>query len=120
MKVNSLLINITSEDPARVTAFYRDIVGLPKNPDMGDDAFNVGGATLHVDAHSETKGSTREPNRVLIDVFVDDLAAEQARLENAGVMFSRKAGREYWGGVISTFQDPDGNICQLIEYKPEA
>lgn len=55
---------------------------------------------------------------MLIDFFVDDLKAEQARLESRGVKFIRKEGKEYWGGVISTFLDPDGNYCQLIEYKP--
>ena len=119
MKINNFLVNITSEDPERLKAFYSDVVGLQKNPDMGDDAFHAGGATLAIDGHSETKGSAREPQRVLIDFMVDDLASEQARLEAAGVKFLRTAGREWWGGIISTFQDPDGNYCQIIEYKPE-
>ena len=46
-------------------------------------------------------------------------AAEQSRLEEQGVKFIRTAGKEYWGGVISTFLDPDGNYCQLVQYKPE-
>jgi predicted enzyme related to lactoylglutathione lyase len=54
---------------------------------------------------------------MLLDFFVDDLAAEQKRLEAAGVKFIRTAGKEPWGGVISTFLDPDGNYCQLIEFK---
>jgi predicted enzyme related to lactoylglutathione lyase len=55
----------------------------------------------------------------LLDFFVDDLAAEQKRLEAAGVRFVRKEGKEYWGGVISTFLDPDGNYVQLIEFRPQ-
>jgi predicted enzyme related to lactoylglutathione lyase len=117
MKVSTLLINLTSEDPALMKAFYEDIVELPKREGMGDGAFAIGDATLSIDGHSETHGKAKEPQRVLIDFFVDDLAAEQARLEARGVEFIRKAGREYWGGVISTFLDPDGNYCQLIEYK---
>ena len=50
--------------------------------------------------------------------FVDDLNAEQSRLESAGVEFIRTAGKEEWGGVISTFVDPDGNYGQLIEFTP--
>ncbi len=119
MKVNSLVINVTSEDPDRLTTFYRDVVGLPKNPDVGEGAFDVGGATFLVDGHSETKGPTKEPQRVLINFFVDDLKAEQERLEGQGVKFIRSAGREPWGGVISTFLDPDGNYCQLIEFRPQ-
>ena len=120
MKITSLLINLTSEDPERLKAFYGDVIGLEKNPDMGDDAFHAGGATIGIDGHSETKGAAKEPQRVLIDFFVDDLVAEQARLEGKGVRFVRKEGKEWWGGIISTFADPDGNYCQIIEYRPEA
>ena len=56
---------------------------------------------------------------MLIDFFVEDIAAEQARLKSHGVKFIREEGKEHWGGVISTFLDPDGNYCQLIQYKPE-
>ena len=49
---------------------------------------------------------------------VADLAAEQKRIEGQGVKFIRSAGREEWGGVISTFADPDENYLQLIEFQP--
>jgi predicted enzyme related to lactoylglutathione lyase len=119
LKVSAFVINLTSEDPERLKAFYGDVVGLPVNPEMGDSAFQAGGATLMVDGHSETKGGAKEPQRVLVNFFVDDLKAEQDRLQGQGVEFIRTAGREYWGGVISTFLDPDGNYCQLIEFKPQ-
>jgi predicted enzyme related to lactoylglutathione lyase len=120
MKVNSFVLSVTSEHPERLVSFYRDVVGLAAKPEMGEGAFDAGGASFIVDGHSDTKGGAKEPQRVLIDFFVDDLAAEQTRLEGQGVKFIRSAGREEWGGVISTFLDPDGNYCQLIEFKPEA
>jgi predicted enzyme related to lactoylglutathione lyase len=120
VKVTNFLLNITSEDPERLKAFYGDVVGLEKNPDMGDDAFRAGGATLAIDGHSETKGATKEPQRYLIDFFVEDVKAERERLEGKGVQFIRKEGKEWWGGIISTFPDPDGNYCQIIEYRPES
>ena len=116
MKVNNFHIQITSEDPDRLKRFYRDTVGLPNVPEMGDGAFAVGGANLIVDGHSETKGQAREPQRMLVDLVVDDVAAEQARLEGQGVEFIRREGKEEWGGTISTFLDPDGNYCQLVQY----
>jgi predicted enzyme related to lactoylglutathione lyase len=118
MKVNSFILNITSEDPQRLGAFYRDVVGLAANAQIGENAFDAGGTPFIIDGHSEIKGAAKEPQRALINFFVDDLAAEQRRLEGQGVTFVRTAGREDWGGVISTFLDPDGNYCQLIEYKP--
>jgi len=116
MKVKNFHIQITSEDPDRLKGFYRDTVGLPNVPEMGDGAFAVGGANLFVDGHSETRGQTREPQRMLVDLVVDEHAAEQARLAGQGVSFIRSQGKEEWGGTISTFLDPDGNYCQLVQY----
>ena len=115
MKLESFAINLTSEEPARLLAFYRDTVGLTPRPEMGDGALQLGDAMLFVDGHSDVKGATKEPARVLIDFFVGDLAAEQSRLEAAGVKFIRTAGKEYWGGTVSTFLDPDGNYGQLLQ-----
>jgi predicted enzyme related to lactoylglutathione lyase len=120
VKPTSFIVNITSEEPDKLIAFYRDVVGLPPNPNIGEGAFEVmPGVSFIVDGHSETKGPAKEPQRVLVDFFVDDIAAEQARLKSKGVKFVREEGKEHWGGVISTFLDPDGNYCQLIQYKPE-
>jgi predicted enzyme related to lactoylglutathione lyase len=116
MNITAFNINVTSEQPDRLKDFYRDVVGLSPTPEMGDGAFDAGGVSFFVDGHSATKGATKEPQRVLINFFVEDLAAEQKRLEGKGVNFIRSAGKEEWGGVISTFTDPDGNYCQLIEF----
>jgi predicted enzyme related to lactoylglutathione lyase len=120
MEVANFHIQITSEDPDRLKAFYRETVGLPTVPELGDGAFTVGGANLFVDGHSETKGDATQPQRMLVDLVVADLKAEQARLEGQGVKFIRREGNEEWGGTISTFLDPDGNYCQLIQYPQQA
>jgi predicted enzyme related to lactoylglutathione lyase len=120
MQVNQLIININSEQPGALLAFYRDVVGLPAHPDANRESTLIaGGAELVFDSHSEVRGRAPQPQRILLNLFVDDLAAEQARIEAQGVAFVRSAGREFWGGVISTFADPDGNYCQLIEFRPE-
>ena len=75
MNVNSFNINMTSEQPDRLVAFYRDVVGLTPNPDMGKPRSIAGGTPFLIDGHSETKGPAKEPQRVLINFFVDDLAA---------------------------------------------
>ncbi len=119
MKVNQFIINANSGDPQKLLAFYRDVVGLPIEEGFGDAALNAAGAIVVFDSHSETHGAAQEPTRMLLNLMVDDLEAEQKRIEGHGVKFIRSAGREYWGGVISTFPDPDGNLVQLMEYKPE-
>ena len=118
MEVSQMIVNVNSEQPEKLTAFYADVIGLPKNPDMGETAFMAGGTPFIIDGHSNVHGPAGQPERVLLNFFVDDAAAEQKRLEGKGVKFIRSAGREAWGGVISTFVDPDGNYLQLIEFKP--
>jgi predicted enzyme related to lactoylglutathione lyase len=118
MKTTSFIVNITSENPDRLRAFYLDTVGLELAPEMGDALKVLPETYLVVDGHTETHGMTKEPNRVLIDFFVEDVAAEEARLKSKGVPFIREQGVEWWGGIISTFTDPDGNLCQIIQYDP--
>ena len=120
MQVNSISIQLASDNPARMLAFYRDVIQLPVVNDMGDHALQLGpSAILFLVDHSEVSGPTKERARVVFDLHVDDLDAQQDRLLAAGVPFSRKKGVEYWGGVISTFSDPDGNTVQMIEMRPE-
>ncbi len=116
MEVTDFNINITSEQPAALFDWYRDVLELPLNERA--DGFIVGAAQLLIDGHSETKGRAKEPQRVLINMFVDDVEAERQRLLARGVEFVRQPEREPWGGVITTFLDLDGNYLQLIEFKP--
>ena len=118
MQIGMFAINLTSDQPDALKSFYRDTLGLPNQAEMGDGAFAAGPATIFVDGHSDTKGPAKEPQRVLVNFFVEDLDGEQARLKGKGVKFTREKGQEPWGGFISTFLDPDGNYLQLFEYKP--
>ncbi len=120
MNINAVLLNINSDQPQELLRFYRDVVGLPPHPDANrESTLMAGPLELVFDSHSKVKGAAPQPERALLNLMVDDIAAEEARMEAAGVQFIRKQGREYWGGVISTFVDPDGNYAQLIQFKPE-
>jgi len=118
MKVDQFVVNVNSEQPEKMIAFYRDVVGLTVNPDFGPGAFMAGTSSFVafiIEGHSDVRGATKEPQRVLLNFFVGDLASEQKRLEAQGVEFVRSAAKEPGFGTISTFADPDGNYCQLIE-----
>ena len=119
MEVTGFAIGITSEQPEALTEWYRDTLELPVNEAMGGAAFNVGGAQLLIDGHSETTGPTKEPQRVLINMLVDDLGAEHQRLLAKGVTFIRDPERDLHG-LFATFLDPDGNYLQLVEFTPRA
>jgi len=118
MQVTQTFIQLTSADAPRLRSFYRDVIGLTPQPDMGEGTFKLGESVYFgIDEHSETKGPNKEPARHIIDFWVADVKAERERIEAQGVQFVRKEGREFWGGVISTFVDPDGNYGQIIEYQ---
>ena len=117
MKVDQFVVNINSEQPEALIAFYRDIVGLRPNEEMGTGAFMAGSSSfiaLIIDGHSEVKGATKEPQRVLLNFLVSDLASEETRLKEQGVQFIMSATVKLHG-VFATFLDPDGNYCQLVE-----
>jgi hypothetical protein len=120
MQVNQVILNINSEQPQELLRFYLDTVGLPRHPDPNRESTLLAGPLeLVFDSHSNVSGKSLQPERLLLNLFVDSVEEEQARIEGHGVAFIRSAGREEWGGVISTFLDPDGNYCQLIEFKPD-
>ncbi len=107
-----------SADTQRLRSFYRDVVGLSDDhPELGSP-FLAGESAIYMGEHSDVHGPSQEPARIILNFFVEDLTAEQKRIEGHGVKFTRTAGRESWGGIISTFPDPDGNLLQLIEFKP--
>ncbi len=115
LRVSQFILNLTSERPAELCRFYREVLGLAEEPGI-PYAVRAGGAIIAFDSHSEVRGGAREPQRYLINLVVEDLSAEQARIEAQGVTFTRRKGREHWGGIISTMLDPDGNFVQLVQY----
>ena len=118
MDVEQFVVNVNSEQPEVLIAFYRDTVGLTPNAEMGPGAFMAGSSSfiaLIIEGHDEVKGATKEPARVLLNFIVSDLASEEARLKAAGVSFTMDATKEPGFGTIATFTDPDGNLCQLMQ-----
>jgi predicted enzyme related to lactoylglutathione lyase len=118
MQVEQFVVNVNSAQPEEMIAFYRDKLGLTVNADVGSGAFMAGSASfiaLIIEGHDAVRGATKEPERVLLNFFVADARAEQERLEERGVTFTRPATEEPGFGIVATFQDPDGNYCQLMQ-----
>jgi len=112
--VHSVLIS--TDDVGRLAPFYRDIVGL-KVAMEGDDfaVFEAGsGSQLALGVHSEVKGRSKEPDRIMVDLEVDSCQAEYDRLRAKGVEFMREPGEDE-GFIVATLLDPDGNQLQLFQ-----
>ena len=109
---------IWTEDLDSLLPFYRDTLGLRPHSVRPDFvSFKWGGIRLGIGKHSEVKGRTREPHRVMVNLGVDDIHGEYAALTAKGVHFTRLPEKEHWGGWVGTFSDPDGNTLQLMQLK---
>ena len=100
-----------------MTRFYRDVLGLPLHS-VHDDfvAFEIKpGVRLNLGTHSRVQGSSRDPFRTMLHLKVNDIHAVVDRLRGRGAVILREPELETWGGWVATFQDPDGNILQLLQ-----
>ncbi len=99
-----------------LAAFYRDVLALPVRRDRpGFVSFAWGDVRLTVTVHDAVHGASADPLRWMLNLAVNDVAAEHARLAAAGIPFLRPPEQEPWGGTVATLTDPDGNVVQLFE-----
>lgn len=110
-------IIVWTEDVQRLVPFYRDTLGLATEMDAeGFVSFKSNsGAQLAIGQHSEVKGKSSDPLRVMVNFEVDDCQAEYERLAGKGVEFIRPASEDQGGAILATFHDPDGNTLQLFQ-----
>lgn len=96
--------------------FYRETLGLtPRSVKPRFINFEWGAFRLSVTVHDDVREANEDPLRIMLNLDATDIAAVHARLLAAGVEFSRPPEPEPWGGMIATFQDPDGNTLQLMQ-----
>ena len=114
-------VSLIVADTARALRFWRDLVGLevlPDRPDLGYPGAWLdlgGGQQLHLLEVPNPDPATGRPAHVGRDrhlaLAVEDLDAWAARLEAAGVAFTRsRSGRR-----ALFCRDPDGNGLELVE-----
>jgi predicted enzyme related to lactoylglutathione lyase len=118
MAALAFIVTLGTQDPNRLIAFYRDVVGLAPLFDFTPGAFALPGEqspVLIVEPHSEVSGAAKEPARCLLNFVVDDMATEAGRIRAAGVTFAAEPYEESGVGMFATFADPDGNLCQLVQ-----
>ncbi|MGH8924516.1 MAG: VOC family protein [Acidimicrobiia bacterium] len=97
--------------------FYTEILGLePRSDRSGFTNFEWRGFRLTLHLHDRVRGASTDPDRVLLNFGVDDVATWHERLQLAGVPCPRRPSPEPWGGLVATYSDPDGNLIQLIQF----
>lgn len=117
-------ILIGSQSAKKLAYFYKNKVGLKLTFEavMGegkDEAevylFEMKGASLYITDHSEVKGKSKNPNRVIFNLDVDNIGKEVKRLGKAKVRKIKDIYHIEGYGKIATFEDVDGNYFQFVQ-----
>ena len=114
-------VMIFTSDVSRLASFYRDTLGFTVDEDRGKSVMfttpQPGGTQLAIESHSEVKGRSTEPDRIMINLRVDDCRALYTELQAKGVDFVAEPYSDPDGTyVVATLHDPDGNTLQLVEF----
>lgn len=110
LNLNSIMLG--TEDPKKLVDFYEKV--LEKSPDMQDGSWygwKVGDCFLYIGQHSEVKGKTSEPQRIILNFETEKVKEEFDRIK--GIAEVIKEPYEMGGMWIATLADPDGNYFQL-------
>ncbi|MEE3850235.1 VOC family protein [Gordonia sp. LSe1-13] len=127
------LTSVFVDDQRKALEFYTEVLGFQKHHDipLGDAAWltvvspeSPGGPELLLEpAGHPAVGPYRDAlvadGIPLIQLAVDDAAAEYARLTELGVVFTQ-APTDIGTAVMAVFDDTCGNLVQIVEVKSEA
>jgi predicted enzyme related to lactoylglutathione lyase len=112
MNFNSILIG--SEDPQRLVEYYTKLLGEPQFSEGGYTGWQIGSGNVTVGPHSEVKGKSAHPGRIIWNIETADVKGEFERFVAAGAIVVREPyGFEEMDGQIATLADPDDNYFQL-------
>ena len=118
MKIKRLSgVIIWTDQFTNMVTFYGKVLGLSPHSVKSDFvAYKWGNTKFSIGQHSEISGESKDPYRIMLNFDVSDIKLLCQKLTGKGVRFIRKPEREHWGGVVATFNDPDGNIIQLLQH----
>ena len=112
--VNFNSIMIGTSQPKVLGEFYEKVFGRPA--DMVEDGWymwQAGSASISIGEHSEVKGQSKEPARIMLNLETKEVKAEFERLKKLNVTVIKEP-YEMGPGWIATLADPDGNFVQLM------
>lgn len=115
---------ISTENAKKLAEFYREVVGLKMGEvmeigDKGEEAydFKLKGANLYIMDHSDIKGKSKQPARVMFNLEVSDIEKEVARMKRVKVKPVQDIYHVQGYGLIATFEDTDGNYFQFVQVR---
>lgn len=116
-------IMIGSDDPKALSDFYTKVLGPPTWSDTGYVGWDLGGAQVMIGEHSEVKGRSEMPARIMWNLETTDVKQEFERIKGLGATVVQEPYRpgeaeapDFW---MATFADVDGNYFQIASPMPE-
>lgn len=117
---------IGSESAKALADFYKEKVGLKFNEELemgesGQKAYDFSlqeGVGLYILDHSEVKGKSKDPSRVMFNLEVGDIEEETKRMKETDVKVVQDVYHIEGYGLIATFEDLDGNYFQFVQIRP--
>ena len=102
--------------------FYADLLGIEVVRRLDDEGvaefrFPAGGPYLMIEQVDKSDVAAQElvGHFVGLSITVRDIEQAYRDLSARGVRFDGAPERQSWGGVLTHFFDPDGNMWSMIE-----
>lgn len=117
-------VTLSSPSAKNLANFYIEKLGLKKSFEgkMGEKqdifAFEMSGCSLYIVDDLKVTGMSKDPNRVIFNLEVDDIEALVKMLKEGGVKQITELHHIEEYGLVSAFEDIDGNYFQLVQTKP--
>lgn len=115
MKLNGVMLG--TENPKGLGEFYDKVFGKAVWQEGEWYGYEVSGSWFMVGPHSDIKGQSKEPARIMINLECKDVKADFEEMKGKGANVvaepyqpDAKASPKVW---LATMADPDGNFLQL-------
>lgn len=115
MKVQRIVANIATPDPARAAVFYRDVLGLDLLMDHGWLQTYGSQAQMAVQLGVASEGGAGTPVPDL-SIEVDDVDAALARMKAAGFTIEYGPADEPWGVRRFYVRDRFGKLVNILAH----
>jgi catechol 2,3-dioxygenase-like lactoylglutathione lyase family enzyme len=110
-------IRVSTSDLDRARQFYEDILGLPlitQNFENGYLLFSLAGITLIIELNDEKESDLCVCRYLGISLKVQNIFDCYKTFSDLDVKFSHPPEKQFWGGYLTEFEDPDGNVWTLL------
>jgi predicted enzyme related to lactoylglutathione lyase len=114
LNLNSIMIG--TKQLQTLAGFYEKVLEKPADmidKENGFYGWQVGSNYFSLLDHSEMRGPTKDPGRVMLNFETDRVKEEFERIKAFGGKVIREP-YQMGGGWIATLADPDGNYFQLV------